>query len=160
MRILAVCFLASVAFAQKVDIAFDKSVDFSRFKTFAIAESVVNTKNSSLDNAETKNRINLNIKSSLEAKGLTAVQGESPSLKVVYMLDTVVKTKVLSSPGPRPNARVFTKVPYSEGTLVIGLRTAQSLVWRSVARVDAEEIGKKLDEMVQDSIDKYPARPK
>jgi Domain of unknown function (DUF4136) len=159
MKILAVCLLASVAFAQKVEVALDKSVDFSKFKTFAIAESVVNTKDSSLDNAETKNRINLNIQSSFEAKGLTAVQGEPPSLKVVYMLDTVVKTKVLSSPGPRPNARVFTKVPYSEGRLIIGLRTSQSLVWRSVARMDAEEIEKKLDEMVKDSIDKYPARP-
>jgi Domain of unknown function (DUF4136) len=160
MRILAVCLLASAACAQKVEIQLDKSVDFSKFKTFAIAESLINTKNSSLDKAETKDRINLNIQSSLEAKGLTAVQGESSSLKVVYMLDTVVKTRVLSSPGVRPNARVFTKVPYREGTLVIGLRTAQSLVWRSVARVDAEEIEKKLDEMVKDSIDKYPARPK
>ena len=147
MRILALCLVASAAMAQKVDIAFDQSVDFSKFTTFTISEALI--KESRLNNEQIKSRINSNIQKALEAKGLTLVETGPPSLKVVYILGSETKTKVGTSLGVRANARVVAKVPYTEDTLVLGLRTATSLVWRSAARVEAGDVEKNLDDMVK-----------
>lgn len=53
------------------------------------------------------------------------------------------------------------RVPYTEGTLVIDLRDpdTKSLVWRGISREeksDANQIEKKLDDIVRKAIEKYP----
>jgi hypothetical protein len=61
--------------------------------------------------------------------------------------------------GPKLNNQV-TKIYYTEGTLIIGLRTPQTLVWKSAARVESDDTERKLDEMVKKSIAKYPPKRK
>ncbi|MEI9975116.1 MAG: hypothetical protein WDO73_25520 [Ignavibacteriota bacterium] len=46
MKAVATALLfAAGAFAQKIDMQFDQSVDFSHFKTFAIRQGRLNSKN-------------------------------------------------------------------------------------------------------------------
>jgi hypothetical protein len=145
--------------AQDVQIEFDPSVDFSKFTTFAIGESQLDSKNPSLNTDKIRTRLNLHIQQCLEEKGLTFVQDGASSLKVIYMLDSAKKTRIEGANGPKTNNQI-TKIYYTEGTLTVGLRTSQSLVWRSVARVESENIEGKLDDMVKKSIAKYPPKPK
>ena len=150
---------ASNTYAQDVQIEFDPSVDFSKFTTFAIGESQFDSKNPSLNSDKIRTRLNLSIQKRLEEKGLTFVPDGAPSLKVIYMLDSAKKVRLEGANGPKLNNQV-TKIYYTEGTLTLGLRTPQSLVWRAVARVEGENIEGKLDDMVKKAIAKYPPKPK
>jgi hypothetical protein len=146
-------------FAQDVQIEFDPSVDFSKFTTFTIGESQLDSKNPSLNNDRIRALLNLQIQKRLEEKGLIFVQDGAATLKVVYMLDSAKKTRIEATSGPKSNNQV-TKIFYMEGTLTVGLRTAQSLVWRSVSRIESDDIEGRLDEMVKKSIGKYPPKRK
>lgn len=158
--------LTSSAFAQKIDIESDGAVDFSRFKTFAIRDERLNSKNPALNNELTKKHINADIQKALEAKGLTFVASGASDLNVRYTLGAVRKTEVDAYPaGWRGWGTRIVRVPYTEGTLVIDLRdpTTRSLVWRAIAREnksDAIKIEGKLDDMVKKSFDKYPPKAK
>ena len=148
-------------FAQKVQVEFDPNIDFSKLTTFAIGEARVESDEASLKRDSIRTRITLEIQKSLEAKGLTLATNGTPSLKVVYLLSSAVKTRVQESPiGRRGTVQSISKVPYLVGTLTIGFRTAQSLAWRAIARVEDVSIEGKLDDMVKKSIDQYPPKPK
>jgi hypothetical protein len=150
---------ASYIVAQDVQIEFDRSVDFSKLTTFSIGESQLDSKNPSLNNEKTRTRLNLRIQKCLEEKGLTFAQDGPSSLKVIYMLDSTRKVRMEGTSGPKLNNQVA-KIYYIEGTLTLGLLTPQSLVWRSVARVESDNIEGKLDDMVKKSIAKYPPKHK
>jgi hypothetical protein len=151
------------AFAQKVTMEFDQSVDFSKYKTFAIRDGELNSKNPALNSDLVKKQIDADIKRDLEARGLTQVAGPS-DLNVRYHFGAARKTQVETYPVGWYGFRTrVVRVPYSEGTLVIDLRdpSTRALVWRAIAseeKSDATKIEGKLDDMVKKSFDKYPPK--
>src|SRR5579862_4651553 len=68
-----VLFGAHAARAQKVTMEFDQAADFSKYKTFAIREGRLNSKNAALNSPLVKKQIDADIVRYLTAKGLTQV---------------------------------------------------------------------------------------
>lgn len=158
-------FAALGAFAQHVTVEFDPATDFSHFKTFAIRDGQLNSRNPALNSELVKKRIEAAIVRDLTAKGLTVASGRS-DLNVRYHFGSARKAETERYPaGWRGWGTRVVRVPYTEGTLVIDLRdpTTASLVWRGIAREDksnAAKIEGKLDDMVRKSFDKYPPKRK
>lgn len=151
--------------AQKVTVEFDQVADFSQFKTFAIRQGQLNSKNAALNSELTRKKIDAEIRKRLAEKGLAETETR-PDLNVRYTLGSARRREVEAYPagwyglGTR---RVV--VPYTEGTLVIDLRDRmkQALVWRAIAvedKSDALKIEGKLEDMVKKSIEKYPPKAK
>ena len=157
---------ASGALAQKIEIEFDQSVDFSKFKTFAIRDGRLNSKNPSLNSELVKKRIDADIAKYLQAKGLENAGDGRSDLNVRYTLGAARGVQREAYPaGWRGWGTRIVRVPFTEGTLVIDLRdpSTRSLVWRAIARENksnAAQIEGKLDDMVKKSIDKYPPKAK
>jgi hypothetical protein len=167
MRVLILTLLAALgAWAQNVTVEFDPATDFSQFKTFAIRDGQLNSKNPALNSELVKKRIQAAIERNLTAKGLTVVASGRSDLNVRYHFGSARKAQVETYPaGWRGWGTRTVRVPYTEGTLVIDLRdgATRSLVWRGIAREDkgdAAKIQGKLDDMVRKSFDKYPPKQK
>ena len=166
MKILAFALLAASTFAQKIEIEFDQQADFSRYHSFAIRVTRLNSKNPSLNSELVKKRINLDIVKFLNAKGLEFVEEGKSDLNIRYTLGSVRKLETEAYPaGWRGYGTRIVRVPFTEGTLVLDFRdpSTKSLVWRAIARVekdDASQVEKKLDDMVKKSIEKYPPKAK
>jgi hypothetical protein len=166
MSAIVLLLLAShSALAQKINVEFDQSADFSKYKTFAIRKGTLNSRNAALNSELVKKQIDSDIEKSLTKKGLTEVSGQA-DLNVVYRLGAARRTQVEAYPaGWRGWGTQLVRVPYAEGTLVIDLRdpTTRSLVWRAISREDKNDPSKiqgKLDAMVKKSFDKYPPKIK
>lgn len=157
---------AQGAQAQKVTIEFDQTIDFSKYKTFAIRDGQMNSRNPALNSPLVKKQIEADIQNDLTKKGLTMVASGPSDLNVRYTFGAARKTEVEAYPaGWYGLGTRYVRVPYAEGTLVIDLRdpTTHSLVWRTIAaeeKSDASKIEGKLDDMVKKSIDKYPPKKK
>jgi hypothetical protein len=151
------------AFAQKVTVEFDRATDFTKYKTFAIREGQLNSRNPALNSELVKKQIEDDIRRFLTAKGLTEVSGPS-DLNVRYTFGSARKMETESYPaGWYGLGTRIVRVPYAEGTLVIDLRdpTTRTLVWRTIAseeKSDATKIEGKLDDMVKKSMEKYPPK--
>jgi hypothetical protein len=162
---VAMALVAVGASAQKVTVEFDESVDFSKFKTFAIRNGQLNSKNPALNSELIKKKIDADIVRYLSARGLEQTEGKS-DLNVRYTFGSSRKIEREAYPaGWRGWGTRVVRVPYAEGTLVIDLRdpTTRSLVWRGISREeksDATKIESKLDDMVKKAIEKYPPKIK
>src|ERR1700674_5543295 len=167
MMALAVLSLmgAHGALGQKVTVEFDQAADFAKYKTFAIRDGQLNSKNPALNSELVKKRIDADIERGLTAKGLTKVTGPS-DLNVRYRFGSARKAELESYPaGWHGFGTRIVRVPYTEGTLVLDLRdpSTRSLVWRAIAseeKSDATKIEGKLDDMVKKSLEKYPPKKK
>jgi len=163
--LILILLAAGSAFAQKVTVEFDETANFSRYKTFAIRDGELNSKNAALNNEIVKKRISADIERDLTARGLQMVSGQA-DLNVRYRLGSAAKREVERYPaGWRGLGTRVVRVPYTEGTLVIDLRDTitRSLVWRAIAvqdKSDATQIEGKLDDMVRKSLEKYPPKQK
>jgi len=152
--------------AQKITMEFDQTIDFSRYKTFAIRDGQLSSGNPALNSPLVKKQIEADIQNDLTAKGLTLVTSGVSDLNVRYTFGAARKTEIEAYPaGWYGLGTRYVRVPYAEGTLVIDLRdpTTRSLVWRAIAaeeKSDATKIQGKLDDMVKKSIDKYPPKKK
>jgi hypothetical protein len=168
MRVVLLALLGALgAFAQKITIEFDQAADFSKYKTFAIRDGQLNSKNPALNSELTKKRIDASIEKYLAARGLMMVPSSARSdLNVRYRLGSARRREIETYPaGWRGLGTRVVRVPYTEGTLVIDLRdpTTRSLVWRAIAseeKRDATQIEGKLDDMVKKSLEKYPPKQK
>jgi hypothetical protein len=153
------------AYAQKITVEFDTAADFTKYKTFAIRNGTLNSRNPALNSELVKKNIENSIAHYMTGKGLMATAGAS-DLNVVYHFGSARKAELDAYPaGWRGWGTRVVRVPYTEGTLVIDLRdpTSRSLVWRGIAaedKSDAAKIEGKLDTMVKKSIDKYPPKVK
>jgi hypothetical protein len=166
MRVLILVLLtATTTFAQKITVEFDASANFSNYKTFAIRDGQLNSKNPALNSELVKKRIDADIERDLTARGLKMVTGQA-DLNVRYRLGAAPRTEVERYPaGWGGLGTRVVRVPYTEGSLVIDLRDSatRSLVWRGIAREeksDASKIEGKLDDMVKKSLEKYPPKQK
>jgi hypothetical protein len=152
--------------AQKITMEFDQSIDFSKYKTFAIRDGQLNSRNPALNSPLVKKQIEADIQNDLTAKGLTLVTSGPSDLNIRYTFGAARKTEIEAYPaGWYGLGTRYVRVPYAEGTLVVDLRdpTTHSLVWRAIAaeeKSDATKIQGKLDDMVKKSIDKYPPKKK
>jgi Domain of unknown function (DUF4136) len=157
---------AQAAGAQKVTMEFDQTMDFSKYKTFAIRDGQLNSRNPALNSPLVKKQIETDIQNDLTAKGLTMVTSGASDLNIRYTFGAARKTEVEAYPaGWYGLGTRYVRVPYAEGTLVIDLRdpTTRALVWRAIAneeKSDATKIQGKLNDMVKKSIDKYPPKKK
>jgi hypothetical protein len=155
--------VAGRALAQKIDVEFDESAVFERYKTFHIVEGQLNAKAAALNSDLTRRKIENEIRKRLTEKGLTEVESK-PDLNVRFTLGQARKTEVEAYPaGWRGLGTRRVRVAYTQGTLVINLRdtSRKELVWRSVAeeeKNDPMQIAQHLDDMVKKSIDKYPPK--
>jgi len=166
MKVLVlICFAAFGAFAQKITIEFDQAADFTKYRTFAIRDGQLNSRNPALNSELVKKRIDADIGRDLTARGLTMVTGPA-DLNVRYRFGSARKIETEAYPaGWRGFGTRIVRVPYTEGTLVIDLRdpATRSLVWRGIASEDKSEATKiegKLDDMVRKSLEKYPPQRK
>ena len=161
---LAVLLAGSAAWAQKIDMQFDASVDFTKYKTFRIQNGSLNSGNPALNSELVKKQIEADIRSDLTSRGLTEATEGKPDLNVFYHLGAQPKSEVQAYPaGWRGWGTRYVRVPYAEGTLVIDLHdtSTHSLVWRGIAseeKNNASDIQKNLDSMVKKSIEKYPPK--
>ncbi|MBZ5584425.1 MAG: DUF4136 domain-containing protein [Acidobacteriia bacterium] len=167
MKLFVLALLAaSGAFAQKVEIEFDQSIDFSKFKTFAIRDGRLSSRNPSLNSDLVRKRIDADIRKFLEARGLEFTPAGRSDLNIRYTLGAAARVQREVYPaGWRGWGTRVVRVPYTEGTLVIDLRDpgTRSLVWRAITRADksnAAQIEARLDDMVKKSFEKYPPKPK
>jgi len=167
MRFLALGFLvAMAAHAQKIEVEFDQNVDFSKFRTFAIREGKLNSKNPSLNSDLIKKRIDGDIEKYFASKGLESAGEGRADLNIRYTLGAArTVTREAYPAGWRGMGTRVVRVPRTEGTLVIDLRDTEtkSLVWRAIAREEksnASQVESKLDDMVRKSIEKYPPKKK
>jgi len=166
IKVLIVSLLAAHgAVAQKVTVEFDQAATFGKYKTFAIRDGQLNSKNAALNSELVKKQIEADIERGLTARGLTRVTGPS-DLNVRFTFGSARKTELESYPaGWYGMGTRYVRVPYSEGTLVIDFRdpTTRSLVWRAIAseeKSDPNKIEGKLDDMVKKSLEKYPPKQK
>jgi Domain of unknown function (DUF4136) len=154
---------AHSACAQKVTVEFDQGADFAKYRTFAIRDAQLNSRNPALNSDLVKKRIDADIKRYLAAKGLMEVSA-NPDLNVRYVFGAARKAQLETYPtGWYGLGRRVVRVPYSEGTLVVDFRdpATRSLVWRAIAREDKSDpakIEEKLGDMVKKSIEKYPPK--
>jgi len=145
---------------------FDQTVDFSKYKTFAIRDGQLNSRNPALGGELVKKQIETDIQNDLAAKGLTMVTSGPSDLNVRYTFGAARKSELEAYPaGWYGMGTRYVRIPYAEGTLVIDLRdpSTRSLVWRSIAaedKSDATKIQGKINDMVKKSIDKYPPKKK
>ncbi len=166
IRVLVLILLAAAgAWAQKITVEFDQAADFTRYKTFAIRDGQLNSRNPALNSELVKKRIEADITRDLTARGLEMTTGRS-DLNVRYRFGSARKAEIERYPaGWRGFGTRVMRVPYTEGTLVIDLRdpSTRSLVWRGIASEEKSEgtkIEGKLDDMVRKAIEKYPPKPK
>jgi len=164
--LMLLCLLAAGQMqAQKVDIEFDESADFSHYKTFAIQEGQLNAKAPALNSELTRKKIDNEIRKRLIEKGLMEVPAR-PDLNVRFTLGSARRSEVETYPaGWRGLGTRRVRVAYTEGTLVINLRdtSKRELVWRAIAvedKSDPAKISEHLDDMVKKSIEKYPPKKK
>jgi len=154
---------ASGAYAQKITVEFDQATDFTKYKTFAIRDGQLSSRNPALNSELVKKQIEADIVKALTAKGLTMVSGPS-DLNVRYRFGQARKMETEAYPaGWRGFGTRIVRVPYAEGTLVIDLRdpSTKSLVWRGISseeKSDAAKIEGKIGDMVKKSLEKYPPK--
>jgi hypothetical protein len=141
LRVLvSILVAAAAAWAQKITIEFDQASDFSRYKTFAIRDGQLNSRNPALNSELVKKRIEADIVRDLTARGLETTTGRS-DLNVRYHFGSVRKAEIERYPaGWYGMGTRVVRVPYTEGTLVIDLRdpSTRSLVWRGIASEEKE----------------------
>ena len=164
MNVLLLALAAGLcAYGQKISVEFDTAADFSKYRTFAIRNEVINSRYPALNNELVKKNIANSIAHYLTAKGLTPITGRS-DLNVNYHFGSAMRSELEAYPaGWRGWGTAVVRVPYTEGTLVLDFRdpSTRSLVWRAIAREDKPDPSKiegKLDTMVKKSIDKYPPK--
>ncbi len=162
--LLTAALLPALALCQKVSIEFDEAQSFSDYKTFAIVNGTLNSRNPSLNNDIVRNNLEADIRRRLIEKGFTEVTAR-PDLNVRYSLGSGRRVETEAYPaGWRGLGTRVVRRGYTEGTLVIDLRDAKkhALVWRAIAvedNSDPMKIKDHLADMVRKSIEKYPPKP-
>jgi hypothetical protein len=163
--ILLTWLAAAGVWAQKITVEFDQAADFGKYKTFAIRDGQLNSRNPALNSELVKKQIERDIERYLTARGLEMTSGRA-DLNVRYRFGSARKAEIERYPaGWRGLGTRVVRVPYTEGTLVIDLRDAgaRSLVWRGIAseeKSDGAKIEGKLDDMVRKAIERYPPKQK
>jgi hypothetical protein len=163
--VVALC-LSTIVLAQNVAIDFDKSVDFSRFKTYAWVPGT------NVPDELNHKRIMRAVEDQLMAKGLAKVDAQSgPDLLVAYHASFERDLELTRYGGGLPyqwgggslSVRAETII---KGTVVVDLVDAvsQAIVWRATATHDldlgasAEKRDRNINRTAQKMFKNYPPR--
>ncbi|MEO7191268.1 MAG: DUF4136 domain-containing protein [Vicinamibacterales bacterium] len=148
--LLSVVLAAPIAAADEWSVDASPTADFTRFKTFTLGGTRVESGRPELDNDLFVKQVQAAIRSTLAARGLaeTAAQGDLAVSVVITGEDVSTTGRGVSIAGPRGSGRISTgpvSVRYAAATLVIDLKAAgaDAFVWRGVYR-DEESTGSKL----------------
>ncbi len=156
---------AGAVLAQKVHTEFDGAADFSAYKTYAIRNGRIRSKDPALDNSLVQKKIENALKAQLAAKGLQEA-AERPDVVATYVLGAANTREVDVVPAGwygRRRRRVVTK--HTQGTLVIDLRDARrrELVWRATCTDTAgnpAKIEERIEKDVKKAFENYPPKKK
>lgn len=151
LAVALVFFSSHAAFAQKVTVDSDKSVDLTKLKTFTLGEGLIRSPSPVLNTELMKKHVHDAISETLVAKGLRST-ADMPDLKVSFILGSLS--------GRRRTAAGGSSGPGMEGNLIVEFRNAaDALVWHGVATVEEEspaKVADKVDGMVKKLFAKYP----
>ena len=100
MAVLLLGLAAGAAWAQRVDIESDDSIDYSKYKTFRIGEGQLNSKAPSLNSDLTRRKIENEIRKRLIEKGLSEASSQ-PDLNVMFRLGSARRNEVETFPAGR-----------------------------------------------------------
>ena len=155
--------LSTAARADDHSINFDKHVDFSAFKTFAVRDTKITSGSPELNNPLFGKQVAEAARVALKSKGLVETS-DHPDLFVdctVTGLDYVLGA--VGVPRPQPIGTPVGNVAFTDGTLVIDLtgRAQSALVWRGVyhrPKSTAAKLAEYLPSTPQRLIAEYPPR--
>jgi hypothetical protein len=146
--------------AQTIDVDFDKTQDFAKFKTFRLLDGTIDAKSPALNNPAICEQIASAIREQFLKKGLTeADTGAQPDLNIRFHLGSPRPKN--ASAIPAGSFGVPARGGKTEGTLTIDVLVKRELVWRAAAtdnNKDSAKIADHLDDMVKKTIAKYPPR--
>lgn len=158
---LFLCAFATTAFAQKVNVGYDKSVDFSRYKTYTWAEPAMPPTRPMLYSTVVGS-----VDEELKTRGLQRVEKDgdlilTPAGGVEFGISGAAGTPILSTYGPQPaaaDATMWTGAGGSanltssyvpKGTLQLQFidRSTNKIVWNGTVseKLDVENKQKSLD---------------
>jgi len=174
MRVVVVLFLLLTAiesFAQRVDVDFDRDVDFSKYKTYAFTEGTPTPV------TLTNQRIEKAIEAQLTAKGLTRVESNA-DLTVVFHCSVTERTQFSTrnldgwgwGRGWRRWGGGGTEITEVEqipvGTLIvdIGDSSTKRYIWRGTATKTIsskpDKNAKVIDNVMKKMFEKFPPQGK
>jgi len=138
---------------------YDKSTNFSSFKTFSVQEIQIGNR-TNINEFEQQRIINA-ITSEMEARGYTNT-ALNADLNVVAHLDTKDKRRMETQTtyGVREATTRFNAYEYTEGTLRINVRDGktQKLFWQGVGTSIVDESAKNKEKRVNNTVDKIFAK--
>lgn len=85
--------LGAVVLAQKVTVEFDRTVDFGKYKTFAIRDGQLNSRNPALNSELVKKQIEADILQDLTPRGLSLGTGRT-DLNVRYHFGSARRAEI------------------------------------------------------------------
>jgi hypothetical protein len=168
--------MATVMFADDHTVEFDKNGDFSKLRTFAVREGKISSGRQELNNSLVVRKTSDAIRASLTSRGLT----ESSSQPDVIVEFSASGRDYTIGPGGRASVIDESRPPedirgrrghgdapvrYSEGTLIIDVKRAQTseLVWRGIYNdheKNSAKLGQKLPDNARKLLSEYPSRRK
>jgi hypothetical protein len=166
--IILLCLAFLPAFSQDVKVEYDKTKDYSGYKTFRFGESEIVTpkeKKQISDKALDKIIRDAIIKRMGE-KGLTQADSTA-ELEVTYVAGVFEhsETQKLGPLGTSPNSSAQTwSNNYSQGELIIDLNDIRTkkLIWRinSQTNTTTPDAGQYIDQIVDKGLKKFGVKPK
>ncbi len=150
--------------ADRTDADYDPAVDFTKLKTFQLRPGTIRTNKSVLNNDLVRKRMEAAIRAELSAKGLTEASAQA-DVAVQWTLGPADRREVQRAIAARRGWRSRAgALHYTEGTLVIDLRDAdsQELIYR-VTYVDGEsdagKLSRKIEKDVARALEDFPPKP-
>lgn len=177
----ALLLTSSLVRADDHNVDFDKSVDFSKLKTFMIRPGKIDSSRQELNNAIVLEKITDAVRTALLSKGLKEdaarpdVIVEFTAVGVDYNIGPGgVANPINASRGDRGGGRgalgpngtgEHGPVDFSIGTLVVDVKTAQpsTLIWRGVYHANEKnsaKLGQKFPDDAKRLLSEYPGKKK
>ncbi len=173
--LLLLLFIATVGFSQKVDVKYDKKLDFSLYKTFSVGEGEIFTPEGErkFKEEELKSWIREALVQELKAKGLTPVDTNA-DLHIDFVAGALQQTQFedwgpmgySQSPDPMGQGSSRTwSAEYSQGSMFLDFidTKVNKVVWNATATVNLTEeqnIDRLINEIVAKSLRKFPVKSK
>jgi len=168
MLVMAMLLAVVELAADDRSVTFDKGTDFALLTTFLVRDVRVTSSRPELDNALFAMQVHDAIRDALTAKGLkeTATRPQLVVDSTVTGMDYSVGPAGRANPIPPGRAAPsFAPVSFTEGTLVIDVKTADSgkLVWHGVYRRPKDTAGKLAEKLPGDAkklLSEFPPKKK
>ncbi|MBI4906141.1 MAG: DUF4136 domain-containing protein [Acidobacteria bacterium] len=157
--------IASAGYGQKVQVEFDESIDFSKYKTYSLQAGQVRSTRPELDSTLVDKKIRNAVIARLSAKGMQEAETNA-DVVVGYRMGSKDRRETESVPAGRRGMRTK-RVSYrvTDATLTITMRdpALKEVVWQAIA-TDTGRDASKLEEHINKDVEKafkdYPPKKK